>query len=353
MGDVDGPLRLCYEGAVTRLSSGRRGQREILQAGVELIDAETPDGDAEAIAVAAAALGTAGVDHVRLDIGHVAPVEHALGAIPGDDQRAEVRAALARKDRAGVARAAAGLPPALTELCVALPVLYGAPRPVLARARALRWPAGVRRALDTVEAVIAMTAEVVDPALHASFTVDLGEVRGFEYYTGIRFAGYAAGAGDAVLRGGRYDSLVGRYGRTARATGFAVDIEAIAQAQRAAAIEPPTPRAAVLVSAGRERRREASRVAAALRAGGQRAAVDLGRRRGRGALVAYAQGVGFSRVLLLDGGEARVIDVAAGDAAARRGVPVSQAAVRRAAAGEPSDLLRALALGAAPRVRRA
>jgi hypothetical protein len=85
-----------------------------------------------------------------------------------------------------------------------------------------------------------------------------------------------------VLRGGRYDELVGRYGRSARATGFAVDIEAIAQAQAAGGVEPPVRPARVLVAGGSERRREAARVAAALRAAGAAAAVDPaapGRRR--------------------------------------------------------------------------
>ena len=67
-----------------------------------------------------------------------------------------------------------------------------------------------------------------------TLTLDLGELRGFEYYTGMRFAGYAAGHGEAILKGGRYDELVGRYGREAHATGFAMDIEGVAQAQRAA-----------------------------------------------------------------------------------------------------------------------
>ena len=72
-----------------------------------------------------------------------------------------------------------------------------------------------------------------------ALTVDLGDLRGEGYYTGVRFAGYASGAPDAVLRGGRYDELIGRYGRAARATGFAIDLEALAQAQRATGIAPP------------------------------------------------------------------------------------------------------------------
>jgi ATP phosphoribosyltransferase regulatory subunit len=340
MAEIDGPIRFCYEGAVTRLAAGPRGQREILQAGVELIDAPTPEGDAEVIAVAAAALADSGVDHVRLDVGHVAPAREALAAVADADRRAELRALLAAKDRAGVARVAASgkLPPAARAVLEALPTLYGAPRQVLRKARALPLPVRSRKALDALEAVLAMTRDVLEKELHAQITVDLGEVRGLAYYTGVRFAGYARGAGDAVLRGGRYDELVARYGRTARATGFAVDIEAIAQAQSAGGVASPGRAPSVLITANGERRREAARVAAALRAAGAAAAVDLGARRGRKQLLAYARGVGFARVLQLEP-EALWFDVTDGQEGS--GTPVAASALRR-----PQQLIAALGLGA-------
>ena len=77
MADVPGPIRLCYEGAVYRLGrlAGEPGQREIVQAGIELYDAATPDGDAEVLAVAAAALAASGIPEWRLDE-HRERVEH-------------------------------------------------------------------------------------------------------------------------------------------------------------------------------------------------------------------------------------------------------------------------------------
>lgn len=344
MHDVDGPLRFCYEGAVTRLSSGARGQREILQAGVELIDAGSPEGDAEAIAVAAAALATADIPEVRLDVGHVELARRALDAVADPAQRHDVRAALALKDRAaaGAAARAGKVPPAAREVLEALPTLFGAPSSVLRRARALRLPASAKRALDSLEQVLEMTRDVLRRDLHASITIDLGEVRGFEYYTGIRFAGYARGAGDAVLRGGRYDELVARYGRAAKATGFAVDIEALAEAQWAGGVEPPNGPGSVLVVAGAaDRMRDAARVAAGLRAAGHRAAVDLGKRRARAALLAYAGGVGFTRVLLLAPDGAQLFDT---QADAPRPVEVAGTVLRRAMRGDVGALATALSL---------
>jgi ATP phosphoribosyltransferase regulatory subunit len=236
MAEVPGPIRLCYEGAVTRLV-GEQGQREILQAGIELVDAPEPDGDAEALAVAAAALARLGLPEVRLDVGHVAPAAFVLGAAPDPAARMMISNALARKDRAGLRAAARVLPDGVAPLAEALATLWGAATPTLGRARALPWPPPVQAALDQLATVLAAFAELADPA--PAVTIDLGDLRGFDYYTGVRFAAYAGGAPDSVLRGGRYDELLGRYGRAARATGFAIDLEAVAQAQKSLGVAAP------------------------------------------------------------------------------------------------------------------
>jgi ATP phosphoribosyltransferase regulatory subunit len=233
LADHEGPVRLCYEGAVYRLSgrlADEVGQREILQAGIELIDMAPPAGDAEVLAVAAAALAAAELPETRLELGHVAPVRCVLDAAGA--ARDELATALAKKDRAKLRAFAKAMPPAFAPLAEALGSLWGPAEPTLARALALPWPPDVRAALEQLRAVLAAFAELADPPV-PSFVIDLGDVRGFDYYTGVRFAGYAGGAPDAVLRGGRYDSLIGRYGRPARATGFAIDVEGLAQAQRA------------------------------------------------------------------------------------------------------------------------
>lgn len=334
--DVDGPLRLCYEGAVTRLTPGARGQRELLQAGVELIGVASPEGDAEALAVAGAALASMQVDDVRLDLGHAEMARTALGKVTDPDRRADLEAALAKKDRAGVAAAATGLPVPQRALLVELPRLYGAPKTVLSRARKLRLPAPARHALDTIEQVLALAKDLMDSEQHRRITIDLGEVRGFEYYTGIRFAGYGVGVGDAVLRGGRYDRLLGAYGYDACATGFAVDIEAIAHSERSAGIAAPGA-AAVLIASVPAHRSLAVRVAAALRGVGLRVAVDAGVRRSANALATYADRVGFVRVLVVEAGGARVMGGSE--------TGVSLAALRRAARGDADTLLGALGLG--------
>jgi len=277
--------------------------------------------------VASAVLGHLGVTAAPLDVGHVAPARWILDAVD-DTARAALTQALGKKDRAQVARAAAAAGGDVAALAAALVGLAGPAEAVLTRARAMPWPQTVLDALDELAAALAGAARL---APGARFTVDLGELRGFDYYTGLRFAGYAHGAGDAVLRGGRYDELVGRYGRAARAVGFAIDIEAVAQAQRAAALEAPPPSPGALVVA--DDRAVAAAIATALRTAGVRAAIDLGHVPGRGPATArlpYAAETGWTD--LVDADAAVAHHVAGGSA------PIPRPAISAAADGDGAAL---------------
>ncbi|HEY0479278.1 MAG TPA: ATP phosphoribosyltransferase regulatory subunit [Kofleriaceae bacterium] len=290
MAETEGPIRLCYEGAVTRLA-GELGQRELLQAGIELIDAPEPEGDAEVLAVAAAVLAATRLPETRLDVGHVAPARHVLDAAPDGDARARLAAALGRKDRAGVRTAGRALPAPAAALAEALVTLWGPADATLARAAALAWPDDVRAALARLAAVIAVLTELADPPA-PEVTIDLGDLRGFDYYTGVRFAGYASGAPDAVLRGGRYDELIGRYGRAAHATGFAIDLEAAAEAQRTVGVPAPAAAIGVAVHGG-----GAARLARSLRARGLRAVTALAR-----PTPSWLRGAGLDAAIVIEGG---------------------------------------------------
>ena len=296
LAEVEGPIRLCYEGAVTR-RAGELGQREILQAGIELIEAGEPAGDAEVLAVAAAALAAAQLPETRLDVGHVAPARFVLEAAPDAEARARLTAALARKDRAGLKAAARVLPPDVASLAEELIKLWGPGAATLERARALPWPRDVQRALATLETVLAAFQQLADQPAPA-VTIDLGDVRGFDYYTGVRFAGYAGGAPDAVLRGGRYDELIGRYGRAARATGFAIDLEALAQAQRTVGVALPVGAVAVAVFGA-----NAPVLARALRGHGVRAVTAA-----VAPTASWLRGAGFDAAIFVDDGELVRVD---------------------------------------------
>jgi ATP phosphoribosyltransferase regulatory subunit len=227
--DQKGPVRLCYEGTVVRLDRAARGQRELSQAGVELAGLPGPDGDAELIALAVEALAAVGLGHPTIDLGHLGLAREVLDslALPATALE-EARRCIAKRDGAGlsvVLEVARGAKPAI-EFARRLPELSGAPEILTAAAKKAP-TAGIKRALGELSAIVAAAeARGIDARLH----VDLGEVRGFDYYTGVRFQAFVAGAPDAVLRGGRYDDLLARYGRPSPAVGFAVDVEAVAGA---------------------------------------------------------------------------------------------------------------------------
>jgi len=152
-------------------------------------------------------------------------------ALPAAAQE-EAAEALLRKDEATLSRLArqGRGSRAAREALPRLATLYGAS--ALERARALaRGIPAARAALAELEAALvrARRRGLGEVAL------DLGEARSLGYYTGITFAGHAAGAGAAVASGGRYDGLLARFGRPGPAIGFAVDLEFATQALERAA----------------------------------------------------------------------------------------------------------------------
>ena len=213
------PIRVSYFGRVFRLRQHKEFQRrEITQAGVELIGASGVAADAELIGLCDAALTAAGSSEHRLSIGHAEVVGAALSTTDDDDGIAEL---LGKKDADGI-RGRLGEPgETLAELCQ----LYGDPAPVLDAARRLLGPLP---ALDHLEAVLGELGE----ATAARCLLDLGETLGFGYYTGLVFHAYLPGVGQAVAAGGRYDTLIARYGRDLPAAGFAIDEEGLTEWRR-------------------------------------------------------------------------------------------------------------------------
>jgi ATP phosphoribosyltransferase regulatory subunit len=297
--DEPGAVRLCYEGTVVRLERGARGQRELIQAGVELAGVSGPSGDAEVIALGVAALAAAGLAPPTIDLAHLGLAREVLSALAlPEAEREEARRRIAKRDGAGldeVLRASRGSAAAV-RFAALLTELSGPPAILGAAIKKAPTP-GVRRALrDLTRIVEAIEARAIDARLH----VDLAEVRGFDYYTGVRFQGFVPGAPQAVLQGGRYDDLLARYGRSSPAVGFAIDVEGAAGALEARADgQPPRPpefadgAGGVLVTGPPL---AAMRTADELRRGGQRAVAELVGLRGA-KLEAYARRWGFAEIL--------------------------------------------------------
>ena len=232
------PARLCYDGPVLRAREARAGRpREVYQAGVELLGAGGARYDAEALLVLAKALDSVGLGQAVIEVGHARFAAAAIEAA-GLPKKALAEAwdALARKDE-GVLTALAAKGRGAVSARHALPRLAGLYGDgALKRARVFaRTVPGCGPALAEVEAALKLARR---QGL-GEVAVDLGEARGLGYYTGLTFAGYAPGAGAAVATGGRYDQLLGRFGRPGPAIGFGIDLEFATQAlERAATARP-------------------------------------------------------------------------------------------------------------------
>lgn len=290
-----GPIRLAYEGTVVRFDVRARSQREIIQAGVELAGVEEPLGDAEVVALGAEALAAIGLPEPTIDLAHLGLAREVLEALGVDDTlRGTIRERIAKRDSAGLSELleSARGDQAVVAFARLLPELSGSPQ-VLADARERAPTPAIREALDELHELV---TELQRQGLRARLHVDLGEIRGSDYYTGVRFLGFVPGAPDAVLQGGRYDALIGRYGQARPAVGFAIDVEAAASALDVLHARPPGgdagTRSGVLVVGPRE---AATVRAAALRAKGQRAAVGPAELTGD-ELEAYAARWGFAEV---------------------------------------------------------
>jgi len=218
------PLRLCYTGRVLRHAEQQSGKdREIFQAGVELIGLASPEADAEMVAMAVECLTACGADEFTIDIGQVEFFRGVMDGLPLSGAEARrIEAAIARKDSSELSAllVAAPLTDRVREEILALPRLFGG-RDVLARASKVVGNDRSRRALDNLASVLDIL-EVYGVERHV--TVDLGELRGLDYHTGVTFQGFLPGLGRAVCLGGRYDQLTARYGYPAPATGFAFDL---------------------------------------------------------------------------------------------------------------------------------
>jgi len=206
MSHVPRPLRLSYAGQVLRVKgSEMRPERQIGQAGAELIGAEGPAADVEAIAVAGEALQAVGVPHLSVDLTLptlVPAIVEAYGL--GGAREAALRAALDHKDAAAVATLAGEAGRLLAELIASAGIAVGT-RAALDR---LELPARAREERDRLGAVLDGLATAV-PALKV--TVDPVENRGFEYHTGIAFTFFARvdpehGPLGELGRGGRYQA---------------------------------------------------------------------------------------------------------------------------------------------------
>jgi ATP phosphoribosyltransferase regulatory subunit len=225
--DLPLPLRFYYLTNVFRFEEPQAGrQREFYQAGLELIGAPGPEADAEMVAVLVEALQRVGLRGFQINLGQMAffrAIVAELSLSPA--QVEELKGAIDRKDEMSLRQSLVeweiddGHAAALSEL----PHLCGGEE-VLKRAASLAPNIGAFQAIENLSQVYDLLSA---QGLAEYLVIDLGEARGMDYYTGITIEGFSPGLGFSICNGGRYDELIGLYGRSLPAVGFGLGVERV------------------------------------------------------------------------------------------------------------------------------
>ena len=221
-----GVSRLCYAGTTLHTHpKSLMASRCPVQVGAELYGDSSEQADIEIIRLLIETLRTSGVGALTLDIGHVGVYQAVFAAADIDQDDTDIFDALQRKSAPDLAVALQDKPAQTREWLTALMNMHG-DIDTLDRARQTFGSSvpAVSQAIDQIETVIKALSAV---AHDIDWYVDLAELRGLNYHTGLVFAAYAKGAGQALANGGRYDSVGQIYGRARAATGFAVDLKTI------------------------------------------------------------------------------------------------------------------------------
>ena len=227
---AEGATRYCYIGSVLRTRpEGMGGSRTPLQVGAELFGSESAEADVEIISLMLASLEALGLEQVSLDLGHVG-IYRALENEAGLDAAAssELFDILQRKALPDLADFVSrrGLSASFESAFTALIELNG---DITVLEKAQTQLQGLGKPVDDAlaklnEVAQKLTAKFPQLQLH----VDLAELRGYRYKTGIVFAAFVPGQGREVARGGRYDGVGAGFGRARAATGFSADLNALA-----------------------------------------------------------------------------------------------------------------------------
>lgn len=259
------PLRISYSGKMFRFrEAGFGGQKELSQLGTELLGVLSPEADAEIISMAINSLLAAGFDNFQIDIGQV---EFFKGLMEnGEFTEGEIeaiRSLIDKKDMLGVEQILKKheIGDDLKEIILNLPSFFGN-IDIIEKIKAMKLNKNSFEAICYLEKVVNL---IKDNGLERYITIDLGMVQKLNYYTGVIFKGFTYGVGFPILSGGRYDTLIGKFGNDCPAVGFSINIDMVMEALQRQSIELPEPKIDVLLGCKNEIRGKALILAKILR----------------------------------------------------------------------------------------
>lgn len=261
-------VRLTYLGNTFVNNSSYQGRlKENTQIGAELIGEDSVDADAEIIALVIQALKKAGLQEFQISIGH-AGFFRALAEEAGLDNQLmnELKELIANKNTFGVEKLLSGaqINEKLRRAFETLPKLFGGAE-ALDRAAELTGHPGALAAVARLRDIYRIL-EAYGVQQYISF--DLGIMNRYMYYTGIVFRGFTFGTGDAIVKGGRYDQLLGHFGQDAPAVGFVAVVDQLLNALNRQKISQPVSSRRCMIIYRQDKLEEAIQKASDLRRDG-------------------------------------------------------------------------------------
>lgn len=272
------PLRLWYSGNVYRSGEAYKSakKREFAQAGVEIIGANTPEADAEVIALTITALLQAGLEHFQVELSH----SDFLRGIIDDCQLSEkeadsLRSLIDKKFAIGIEEFCNthGIEGANREILTEISLFFGDGEEVLSKYKSYALNSVSKNAIDELYRVYSLLKAY---GLENYITVDLGQIRSFRYYTGVIFRALTTSSAFPICGGGRYNTLGRRFDLDLPATGVAFWVDRLADAILRADNSldlNQCPDAIIFTSD--EKRSEAFLLAQSLRAEGKKVILDV------------------------------------------------------------------------------
>jgi ATP phosphoribosyltransferase regulatory subunit len=223
-----GITRLCYAGSVAHARTPvGSSAREELQLGAEIYGCATWGADLEAITLLLKTLSVAGLEKVYLDLSHAGILAGILDGQNLDNETIEALYGLLQsKDRPRLSQWAACLPANVSKALMALTELNGPCAEVLIKSKTiLPTHVAIEQALADLEGLVSAAAKL---SSNLELSIDLADLRGYQYHSGVMFAAYVDQLPQPIARGGRYDHVGQAFGRPRPATGFSLDLLTLA-----------------------------------------------------------------------------------------------------------------------------
>ncbi|MGH1361028.1 MAG: ATP phosphoribosyltransferase regulatory subunit [Burkholderiaceae bacterium] len=239
----NGVTRLCYAGPILHtLPTSLLATREPIQVGTELFGHSGQEAELEVLELMVRSVGLAEIRNIRIDLAHASIVPALMGLMPAEQQAAvdpdKLYEFLVQKDQTGLGELLAASPAPVRDGLCALCELFGPVSAddlsVLTRARSLLpTEASVTSALDELEALVQSMLWQRLPGV--SLAIDLADLQGYHYYSGVSFSVFALPEadgrlhGESLARGGRYDGVGAAFGRSRPAVGFSLELRTLAE----------------------------------------------------------------------------------------------------------------------------